>query len=121
MNTTLWIAQVLLAAVFLGSGVMKSTQSRERLIEKGQTGVAGLSVPLIRFIGIAEILAAIGLIAPWLTGVAAGLTPLAAIGLMIVMIPAAVIHYRLHEPRNVAMNVALFALSGLVCWGRLAG
>lgn len=120
MNTALWIVQLLLAGVFLLSGVMKSTQSRAKMAETGQTGVAGLPMPFIRFIGISEILAAIGLVAPRLSGVAPVLTPLAAIGLMIVMIPAAVIHHRLHEPRNVATNLTLFLLCVLVCWGRLA-
>jgi hypothetical protein len=64
MNTALWISQALLAAVFLTSGILKSTQSRQRMAETGQTGVDGLPLPLIRFIGVSEIVAAIGLILP---------------------------------------------------------
>jgi uncharacterized membrane protein YphA (DoxX/SURF4 family) len=120
MNVALWIAQLVLAGVFLLSGLMKSTQSRARMAETGQTGVANLPMPFIRFVGASEIAAALGLVAPRLAGVAPGVTPIAAIGLMVVMIPAAVIHYRLHEPKNVATNVTLFLLCVFVCWGRLA-
>ncbi len=76
VNTMLWVAQSLLAVLFLFSGVMKSTQSEQKLVASGQTGVEGLPRPLIRFIGISEILGAVGLVLPMLSNVMPGLTPL---------------------------------------------
>ena len=119
MNTALWIAQIILAAAFLYSGINKSGLSQQQLIAKGQTGVAGLSPAFIRFIGITEIAGAIGIILPCLLNIAPVLTPVSAIGFGIVMIPAAFIHARLKEPKNIATNVILFALSVFVVWGRM--
>jgi len=119
MNTLLWAAQAILSAAFLYSGIFKTVYSEQQLIAKGQTGVAGLPAPFIHFIGISEILAAIGFILPCLLNVFPVLTPIAAICCGLIMVPAAVIHTRLHEPRNVATNVFLFVLCVLVVCGRL--
>ncbi len=119
MNIALWTCQVLLAAVFLLSGAAKSTMSRERMLATGQTGVALFPLPVVRFAAAMELAGAVGLIAPRLTGIAPGLTPAAAFGLCIVMVGAASAHLRLHEPRNVAINVVLFALCAFVAIGRL--
>ena len=118
MNTILWIAQALLSAAFLYSGICKTVLSEQQLIAKGQTGVAGYSNATIHFIGIAEILGAAGIILPWLTGILPALTPIAALCFAIIMLLAAPIHYRLKEPRNVATNITLLLLSLLVIWGR---
>lgn len=120
MNLALWICQCLLAAVFLGSGALKATMSKERMLETGQTGVREFSLPVIRMIAVSELLAAAGLVLPWLLGVARVLTPLAAVWLAIVMVGAGVAHSRLREPRNVATNVLLFALCVVVAVGRFA-
>ena len=119
MNTALWIAQAILAAVFFYSGMNKSIFSEKQLIAKGQTGVVNLPLAFIRFIGVTEIAGAVGIIVPWLLNIAPILTPVSAIGFGVVMIPAAFIHARLREPKNVATNVILFALSVFVVWGRI--
>jgi uncharacterized membrane protein YphA (DoxX/SURF4 family) len=119
MNVILWICQVLLSAVFAGSGTFKSLQSKSRMIASGQTGVQAYSLPFIRFIAASELLGAAGLIVPRALHLAPILTPLAAVGLAIIMIGAAVSHARLHEPRNVATNVVLFALCVFVAIGRV--
>jgi uncharacterized membrane protein YphA (DoxX/SURF4 family) len=121
MNIALWCAQILLAAVFLGSGTVKSLWPKERLVASGQTGVQFFSQPAIRLIAASELLGAVGVILPWLTGIAPVLTPIAAIGLAVVMVGAAVTHARLREPQNVAVNTVLFAVCLFVAWGRLAG
>jgi uncharacterized membrane protein YphA (DoxX/SURF4 family) len=121
MDLALWIAQILLAAVFLGSGVAKSTMSRDRMLATGQTGIAVYPMPVVRFTAVAELLAAIGLILPAATGVAEVLTPVAALGLCVVMVGAASAHLRLHEHRNVAGNALLFSAALFVAVGRLAG
>jgi hypothetical protein len=119
MNIALWIVTGVLAAVFAYSGSVKSTMSRERLIATGQTGIALFPMRLVRFTAICELFAVIGLVLPWLTGIAPVLTPLAAIGLAVVMVGAASSHARLREPRSVSANLVLFALCVFVATERL--
>jgi hypothetical protein len=121
MNTLIWTVQIILAIVFFYSGVCKSVLPVQKLIAKGQTGVAGYAPATIRFIGICEILGAVGIILPWLTGILRVLTPLTAICFAILMLLAAPIHYRLKEPRNVITNIFLLALSLFVAWMRWRG
>jgi hypothetical protein len=118
MNIALWIAQCLLAIVFTVSAVMKGTWDLDRLVKSGQTGVQGLPLPLVRFIAFAEICGVLGLILPWATGIVPVLTVAAAVGLGVIMTLAAVVHTRLHEPKNVATNVVLFAICAFVAVGR---
>ena len=121
MNIALWIAQIVLAVFFASSGAAKSTMSRDRMLATGQTGIAMFPLPVVRFTAVMELLAAVGLIVPWLTGIAEILTPIAAIGLCIVMVGAAWAHARLHEPKAIAINATLFALAAFVAIGRLVG
>src|SRR5262245_34410670 len=85
-NYTLWIVQWLLALLFLWAGGMKLILPLEML--KGPVALPGL---FVRFIGVAETLGAIGLILPWLLRIRPVLTPLAAAGLVIIMVGATVI------------------------------
>jgi hypothetical protein len=119
MNTLLWICQVLLAIVYAGSGALKGTQSKARLLASGQTGVREYPIGFIRFIAACEVVGAVGLIVPRASGIAPALTPIAAIGLAVIMLGAARAHARLHEPRNVAANFLLIALCVFVAAGRL--
>lgn len=120
MSSALWIVSGLLAAVFLASGAAKSTQSRERLLATGQTGIAPFPMPVVRLTAICEIAAAIGLILPWLFDTARVLTPLAAIGLCAVMVGAALSHTSLREPKAVAANLVFLLLAAVVAAGRFA-
>ena len=86
MTYVLWIVQVLLALLFLFTGGMKLVLPIEVMTE--QMPMPGW---FLRFIGVAEVLGAIGLILPWLLGIKPGLTPLAAVGLVIIMIGATVV------------------------------
>ena len=85
MNKTLWIVQALLAALFLFAGISKLGMSPADLAK-----VSPFPYAFILFIGVAEILGAIGLIVPALTKIRPALTPLAAAGLTIIMIGAVV-------------------------------
>ena len=85
MNIALWIAQGLLAAIFLFAGGMKLVMPVEEMTK--QIALPGL---FLRFIAVCEVLGAIGLILPWLLRIRPGLTPLAAAGLAIIMIGATV-------------------------------
>lgn len=120
MNGLLWAGQVFLAAVFGYSGAMKSTHAVPQLVAAGQTGVEGLPVPFVRFIGISELLGVVGLLAPCATGIAPLLTPIAALSLGSIMLPAAVIHTRRGEPKAVALNLVLLTICLAVAAGRLS-
>ena len=86
MNIALWIVQGLLAALFLFAGGMKLITPIEEMTK--QIAMPGW---FLRFIGVAEVLGAIGLILPWLLKIRPGLTPLAAAGLAVIMIGAVVV------------------------------
>ena len=86
MNIVLWIIQMLLALLFLFGGGVKLIMPIEEMVK--QTGMSAL---FLRFIGVCEVLGALGLILPGLLRIRPGLTPLAAAGLAIIMIGAVVI------------------------------
>ncbi|MFI6658814.1 DoxX family protein [Streptomyces sp. NPDC050523] len=121
MNVALWTGQALLAVVFVYSGALKVSQSREKLLEMGQTGVAVFPVPLLRFVASCELLGAVGVIVPRLTDTAPVLTPLAAAGFAVIMVGAIAAHARLHEPRNVAATSFVLVVAAVVAVGRLPG
>jgi hypothetical protein len=121
MNIALWIGQGLLAGVFLLSGAQKSRQSVERMIATGQTAAKIVPLRFMRVAGVTELFGVLGVILPWLTGVARVLTPVAAGGFGLIMVLAAGVHTRLHEPRNVAANMVILAVAVTVAWGRFAG
>ena len=85
-NAWLWVAQGLLAAVFLFAGGMKLVLPLDAL--KGPIPLPGL---FLRFIGVAEVTGAIGLILPWLLSIRRALTPLAAAGLVVIMAGATIL------------------------------
>jgi hypothetical protein len=118
MNTFLWIGQAILCAAFLYSGINKAFLSKEKVIEKGQTGVVDIPRSGVRWIGVSEILGSIGIVIPWGLNVLPALTPVTAACFAVIMAIAAPIHYRLNEPRNVATNLFLLALALFVAWFR---
>src|SRR5687768_13197991 len=114
MNATLWAAQIVLAGVFLYSSVTKGTWSRARLLAAGQTGVARVPMALLRLVAGAEFVGVVGLILPGLTGVWLRATPLAALGLSMIMIGAMAIHLTQNEAHVAAQNLGLFLLAVFV-------
>ena len=88
MHVALWIAQILLAALFLFAGGSKFVMSAEQM---NQGSPIAMSPLFLRFIGVCEFLGGLGLVLPGLFGVATGLTPLAAAGLVIIMVGATII------------------------------
>jgi uncharacterized membrane protein YphA (DoxX/SURF4 family) len=117
MDAGLWVAQGLLAVMFLMVGTAKVTKSKEELAER-LDWVEDFSEGTIKFIGSVEILAAIGLILPGLTGIAPILVPIAATGLVVTQIGAVIVHVRRSEPKMIIGNVVLIALGLFVAWGR---
>jgi uncharacterized membrane protein YphA (DoxX/SURF4 family) len=118
MNVVLWIIAGLLAAAYLAAGFMKATQPKEKLAASGMAWTEDFSATTIKTIGVLEILAAIGLILPALTGIIPVLVPVAALGLVIVMAGAAITHVRRKETQAVVMTLVLLALAAVVVWGR---
>jgi uncharacterized membrane protein YphA (DoxX/SURF4 family) len=118
MNLALWIVAIVLAVVFTGSGLMKELVPKDKLVTAGQGWAQDYSQTNIRLIGLAEILGAIGLVLPAVVHIAPILVPLAAVGLVLVMVGAAVVHARRNEPMNVAVNLVLITLAIFVAWGR---
>ncbi|MGW3451576.1 DoxX family protein [Streptomyces sp. NPDC001076] len=117
MSIFLWIVQAVLAVLFAMAGVMKSTQRKDKLVEK-LPWVADFSPGAVRFIGIMEFVGALGLILPEATGIATVLTPLAAVGLGITMLLAAAYHARKKELPAIGLNAVLLILAALVAWER---
>ena len=117
MNTVVWIVQVVLALGFLMAGAMKVTQPRAKLAP--QMGwVEDVTDAQVKGIGLVEVAAALGLVLPGATDIAPVLTPLAAAGLVIVMIGAAATHLRRHEPKFVLINASLLVLASIVAGAR---
>jgi uncharacterized membrane protein YphA (DoxX/SURF4 family) len=117
MGIALWVVQVLVAAVFVVSGATKLSQPKEKLLKKW-AWVEDFSQGSVRIIGSLEVLGAIGIALPSLTGIVPFLTPLAALGLVLTMIGAALTHLRRAEYGAIAVNAVLFILAALVAYGR---
>jgi hypothetical protein len=119
MTVVLWIVQALLAAAYVLTGSMKAFRPLEAL-KKSMTWVGAVPAGLVRFVGGAELLGAIGLILPMVTNIAPGLTVAAAAGLVLVQVCAIVFHLSRHEARVVPGNIVLLLLALFVLIGRVA-
>jgi uncharacterized membrane protein YphA (DoxX/SURF4 family) len=111
METALWIAQVLLAAIFLVTGTTKLTQPRLKMAAGPMRWAADVTDRQFRTIGLLEVLGAIGLILPAALGIAPLLVPLAAIGLVLTMIGAIHVHVRHGETNRLAVPIVVLALA----------
>lgn len=105
-SVRLWAVQGLLAAIFLMAGLSKLAMSAQDL-----TADTWLSAEFLRFIGVCETLGAIGLILPGILRIRRELTPLAASGLVVIMIGATVITAAAGDIALAAMPLAV----GLLC------
>jgi putative oxidoreductase len=119
MNVALWVVQGLLAVAYLAAGFMKATRPLDTL-GTSMPWVKEVPSAFVRFIGIAEVLGAIGLILPLITGVLPWLTVAAAIGLVVVQVSAAIFHASRREMASLPMNLILLVLALAVAYGRLA-
>ena len=117
LHLMLWVVQLLLAAVFLLVGWTHAVASIEAAVTRAPW-VASLPVPLVRFIGVAELAGALGLILPAGTRIMPRLTPLAAIGLATMMALAIPFHLVRGETGAIVLNLGLGSLAAFVAWGR---
>jgi uncharacterized membrane protein YphA (DoxX/SURF4 family) len=117
MNVAIWVLQILLALAFLAAGITKISQPRQKLATN-MGWVEDFSDPAVRSIGTLEILGALGLLVPALTGVATVLVPIAAVGLALLMIGAAATHRRRGELPMIGINTVLLLLAVVVAWAR---
>ena len=117
MNTALWIVQIVLTIAFAVAGTLKLSQPRDKLAEN-MGWVEDYSAGFVKVVGAVEILGALGLILPGVTGIAPMLTPLAATGLALEQVGAAAVHARRGEPQFIIGNIVLIAAAAFVAWGR---
>jgi hypothetical protein len=119
MNIALWIIAGLLAAAFLAGGALKLILPKERLaVTPGGGWVEDFSARTVKAIGVLEVLAAAGLVLPAALDIAPVLVPLAAVGLVLLMVGAMITHLRRHEAKPIMVNLAYLALAGFVAWAR---
>jgi len=117
MDIALWIAQVLLAFDFVVHGWVMWFPSKT--LPMGLPYIQEIPTGFRRFIGTAEILAGVGLILPGLTGILPWLTPLAAIGIIILMLSAIIYNIRRKDYNQMKRNLMQLALAVFVAFGRL--
>ena len=118
MSILLWIFQVLLALLFLFSGGFKLVLPIEKLNSMGPPNAIHFSGPFIKFIGVCEVLGGLGLILPGLLRIRPGLTSLAAVGLVIIMIGATVVNYMVGGIGMTVPSVLAGLLAAFVAYGR---
>lgn len=111
----LWVVQGLLAFAFLGAGLMKLATPYEQLAAS-QAWARATPTLLVKIIGVCELAGALGVMLPAATRIKPGLTPLAALGFVVLMVLAAGLHVSIGEPP--IPNVVLGALAAFVAWGR---
>ena len=117
MNVALWIAQILLAAMYGMAGLMKTFQTAKA--KEQLPWAKNRSDQFVRFVGTSELLGALGLILPLVTGILPWLTVLAAIGLILIQLLAIFTEHLPKKEFNVIhINIVLIAISVFIVVGR---
>jgi uncharacterized membrane protein YphA (DoxX/SURF4 family) len=119
VNAVLWLLQIVLALAFLALGLLMVTRSRERLLRVAGW-VEDFPEWVVTAIGVLELLGAVGVVLPGVLGVAGVLVPVAALGLVVLLIGAIVTHLLRGEQDEVSMPVALLIAAAVVAAGRLS-
>lgn len=120
MNTALWIVAGLLSVAYLLSGFGKLLVPHAKMAGamRAAEWVLDFSPGALKAIGAVEVLGAVGLILPALLGIAPILVPLAALGLVLVMVGAVIVRVRRHELAYALLDLVYLALAGFVSLGR---
>lgn len=117
MHISLWIAQTLMAIMFLMAGFMKATMPIESLIAM-LPWANSVPAALVKFIGLSELLGGLGLLLPSLLRIKPQLTVWAAIGIATIMMLAIPLHLSRGENEALGMNITFIILSLFIAWGR---
>jgi phage-related minor tail protein len=115
MELAYWIVASLLAALYLYAGGKKVAQSREQL-QPMMGWVERVPMPLVRTLGVLEVLGAVGLVLPPLTGIAPGLAIAAAVGLVLIQVGGIVVHLSRGEAKLIGLNIALLVAAAVAAW-----
>ncbi|GAA1069936.1 DoxX family protein [Kitasatospora arboriphila] len=115
MHVAYWFVAALLALFYLYSGGKKVLQDRE-VLRPMMGWVDAVPLPLVRVVGALEVLGALGLLLPPLTGVAVGLAVAAAVGLVLVQVGGAALHLSRGEVREIGLNLVLLVLALVAAW-----
>ena len=118
MNILLWIIQILLALLFLVAGVPKLIFSVDELMRNAPPNAIRFPDLFMKFIGLVEVLGALGLVLPGLLRTRQELTPLAALGLLIVMIGAVVTTIMSGAVAEAIVPLVVALLCAFVAYGR---
>ena len=124
MNIVLWVLQGIIALMFAMTGFMKLSKSKPDLKKQGggrMDWVDDVSGSNLKLIGSLELLAATGIIVPHLTGILPWLTPIAAIGIISIMIGAMTLHIRRGDGKQATIPTTfLLLMAAFVAYGRFA-
>jgi len=115
MNLALWIIQGLLALLFLFAGGVKLVAPVDQLTKGMPPQLPAL---FLRFVGVCEVAGGLGLVLPRLLRIRPGLTPLAAVALIGIMIGATVVTATGASPAQAAFPVAVGVLLAFIAYGR---
>lgn len=115
MDIVIWVVSGLLAALYLLVGIGKIRTPKDELAaDPRMAWTNDFSASAVKGIGTAEVLGAIGLVVPWLTGIAPVLTPIAAVGLAVIQLGAIITHARRGERQPLPVNAILLVLAAFV-------
>ena len=119
MNRALWIVAGLLAVAFAAGGISKLVIPKEKIAQlPGGKWVEGVSADFVRATGVLDLMAAAGLILPATLDIAPVLVPVAAVGVVLLMIGAAIVRLRFGSPKAILGDATYLALAAFVAWGR---
>jgi hypothetical protein len=119
MHLALWIVAGLMAVAFATGGLSKLIIPKEKIAKlPGGKWVEGVSPDFVKATGVLDLLAAAGLILPAALGVAPVLVPVAAVGVVLLMIGAAIVRLRYGSPKAIVGDATYLALAAFVAWGR---
>jgi hypothetical protein len=119
MNLALWIVAGLLAVAYLAGGGLKLIMPKEKIATvRGGGWVEDFSAGSVKAIGALEVLGAVGLVLPAVLDIAPVLVPLAALGLVMIMVGATITRIRRHEFKFMIGDLVYLVLAGFVAWGR---
>lgn len=116
-HTLLWIAQIFLSASLIWAGIVKLFQAIEEL-EAMWPWTGEIPPALVRLTGVIDLLGALGLLLPSIFRFKPVLTPIAAIGIVLLMISASIFHICRGEASQIGFNIVFAAIAGFIAYGR---